>query len=509
MANISPPSAEQRLTYGSPQARWVLAATALGSGMAFLDGTVVTVALPQMGNDLEADVAGLQWILNGYMLMLASLILLSGSLGDRLGRKRMFVIGVAWFAVASAICAVAPTVQILVAGRVLQGIGGALLTPGSLAILQTSFRAEDRGRAVGAWAGLTSVSAAIGPFVGGWLIDAGSWRYIFLINVPLAVLTIWVALRHVPESCDETADSRLDLPGAALATVGLAGVTYGLIDAGERGLGSAPVLVTLAVGVVCLIAFVLVERRSHHPMLPPDIFANREFTGANLVTVVVYGALGTATFILVVYLQQVLGYSALASGAALLPLTLLMLTLSSRAGGLATRIGARTPMTIGPLLMAVGFLLMLRIDPGSSYAVDILPAVLILGFGLVLMVAPLTATVLNSVDDHHAGVASGVNNAVARSAQLMAVAAIPLAAGITGDTYRDPVAFGNGFDMAMWISAALCTAGGVLAAVTIAGRKPATAPEPEQAREVEPASRRHCALEAPPLSECPGSQQAA
>lgn len=504
MTDTSAPSAD-RLTYGSPQARWVLAATALGSGMAFLDGTVVNVALPQMGTDLDAGVSGLQWIINGYMLMLAALILLSGSLGDRLGRRRMFVIGVAWFAVASAICAAAPTLEVLVAGRVLQGIGGALLTPGSLAILQASFRVEDRGRAVGAWSGLTSMAAAIGPFVGGWLIDAGSWRLIFLINLPLAVATIWVALRHVPESCDETADRTLDIPGAALATLGLAGVTYGLIDAGDRGFGSAPVLVSMVGGVACLVAFVLVERRSRHPMLPPDIFANRQFTGANLVTVVVYGGLGTATFLLVVYLQQVLGYSALASGAALLPLTLLMLSLSSRAGSLASRFGARTPMTVGTVLMAVGFVLMVRIEAGSSYAVDILPGVVVLGIGLVLMVAPLTMTVLSSVEDHHAGVASGVNNAVARSAQLMAVAAIPIAAGITGDAYRDPVAFSNGFGMAMWISAALCLAGGVLSAITISGR-PAVE---EPVAEAPAPGHRHSTLDAPPLSRCPGSREVA
>jgi EmrB/QacA subfamily drug resistance transporter len=488
---------DERIAFGTSRARWVLAATALGSGMAFLDGTVVNVALPAMGEELKADVAGLQWIINGYMLPLAALILISGSLGDRLGRRRVFVAGVIWFAVASVVCAVAPNLEVMIAGRVLQGIGGALLTPGSLAILQTTFVQSDRGKAVGAWSGLTSVAAAIGPFVGGGLVDSGSWRLIFLLNVPIALVTILVTLRHVPETIDETAAGKLDLSGAAVATVGLAGLTFGLISAGDRGFGDPLVLVSLAIGVVALAAFVEVERRGSHPMLPPGIFANLRFTGANLVTVVVYGALGTATFLVVVYLQTALGYEALRAGAALLPMTLLMLTLSGYAGSLSERIGARLPMTIGPLLMAAGFLLMLRIEPGAGYFSTVLPAVIVLGLGLVSTVAPLTATVLSSVEDHHAGIASGVNNAVARSAQLMAVAAIPLAAGITGDSYRDPVAFSNGFSMALWISAALAAAGGVLAWVTLAEREP-TAREPVQVD-----SHRHCALAAPPLSNCP------
>ena len=436
---------EDRIAFGTARARWVLAATALGSGMAFLDGTVVNVALPSMGSDLNAEISGLQWIINGYMLMLASLILLSGSLGDRLGRRRTFVAGVIWFALASLVCAVAPNLEVMIAGRVLQGIGGALLTPGSLAILQTSFRHSDRGKAVGTWSGLTSVAAAVGPFVGGWLVDSGSWRLIFLINLPIAAVTVLVTLRHVPETRDETATGKLDVAGAALATVGLAGLTFGLIHAGDRGFGDPVVLTALAVGVVGLAAFVEVERRSSHPMLPPGIFANLRFTGANLVTIVVYGALGTATFLLVVYLQTALGYEALAAGAALLPMTILMLTLSGYAGSLSERIGSRIPMTIGPLFMAGGFLLMMRVGPGVGYFTDVLPSVVVLGIGLVCTVAPLTATVLSSVEDHHAGVASGVNNAIARSAQLMAVAAIPLAAGITGDSYRNPEAFSDGF----------------------------------------------------------------
>ncbi|NIK54772.1 DHA2 family efflux MFS transporter permease subunit [Kribbella shirazensis] len=484
---------DERIALGTARGRWVLAATALGSGMAFLDGTVVNVALPVMGEDLGADMAGLQWIVNGYMLMLASLVLLSGSLGDRLGRRRTFVAGVVWFAVASVVCAFAPNLEVMIAGRVLQGIGGALLTPGSLAILQTTFQHSDRGKAVGAWSGLTSVAAAVGPFVGGTLVDSGYWQLIFLINVPLALLTVLVTLRHVPETRDEEAGGRLDITGAILATVGLAGFTYGLISAGEHGFGDAMVLVSLAIGVVTFLGFVLVEMRSSHPMLPLSVFANLRFTGANLVTVVVYGALGTATFLVVVYLQTALGYSALWAGASLLPMTLLMLALSGYAGGLSDRIGARIPMTVGPVLMAGGLLLMLRIDTGSNYFTAVLPAVVLLGLGLVATVAPLTATVLSSVEDHHAGIASGVNNAVARSAQLMAVAAIPMAAGITGDSYRDPVAFHNGFGKALWISAVLAAAGGVIAWVTL-GERGISRRQPVH-------HHRHCALEAPPYAD--------
>lgn len=489
---------DERIAFGTGRARWVLAATALGSGMAFLDGTVVNVALPAMGAELDAGMAGLQWIINGYMLTLASLILLSGSLGDRLGRRRTYVTGVIWFAVASAICTVAPNLEVMVAGRILQGVGGALLTPGSLAILQTTFRQSDRGKAVGAWSGLTSVAAAVGPFVGGGLVDSGSWRLIFLINIPIALVTVLITLRHVPETRDETATGKLDVTGAALATAGLAGLTLGLIRAGDNGFGDPLVLVSLALGALALAAFVAVELRGSHPMLPCGMFANLRFTGANLVTVVVYGALGTSTFLLVVYLQTTLGYDALWAGASLLPMTVLMLALSGYAGGLAEKVGARIPMTAGPLLMAAGLLLMLRIEPGVGYVGAVLPAVVVLGFGLVSTVAPLTATVLSSVEDHHAGIASGVNNAIARSAQLMAVAAVPIAAGITGDTYRDPVAFSNGFARALWISAVLAAAGGALAWITLADRRrPPEVPEDESVRVHH---HPHCAIESPPYA---------
>lgn len=434
--------------------------------MAFLDATVVNVALPTIGTDLHATVAGLQWVVNGYTLTLASLILLGGALGDRFGRRRIFLIGVGWFASASLLCGVAPTSGALVAARALQGIGGALLTPGSLAILQASFAAGDRGRAVGAWSGLSGVAAALAPFAGGWLIGVGSWRLIFLINVPLAVAVVVIALRHVPETRDPSAVHGIDVAGAVLAIAGLAGVTWALIEAGERGATGA-VWSAGAVGVAAFIAFVVAERTVRHPMLPLEIFRSRQFTAANLVTLIVYASLSIMFFLLVVHLQQVLGYSPLRAGAATLPVTALMLTGSARAGMLADRIGPRLPMTIGPLGIAAGLALLSRVQAGTSYVGTILPALLIFGLGLTLTVAPLTATVLAAADARHAGIASGVNNAISRGAGLLAVALIPGLTGLTGDAYHDPVVFARGFRAAMIISAALAMAGGVLAWILI------------------------------------------
>ncbi|MGH3322215.1 MAG: MFS transporter [Streptosporangiaceae bacterium] len=499
-ANAGAVGAPTRVAFRSAAGRWVLAATVGGSGMAFLDGTVVNVALPTIGRDLSADVAGLQWILNGYMLTLAALILLSGSLGDRYGRLRTFQVGVVWFALASAACAGAVTLPMLILARVAQGIGGALLTPGSLALIEASFAEKDRARAIGAWSGLTGVATAVGPFVGGWLVDAGTWRYIFLLNLPLAAAVVAVAARHVPESRDTTAARRLDLSGAALGAVGLGGVTYALIEAGEFGFAAPSVIAGGLAGLACLAAFAVVERRSSHPMLPPGVFTSKQFTAANLVTAAVYAALGAVFFLLVVYLQQVLGYSALEAGAASLPITALMLALSARSGQLAQRIGPRTQMSLGPLLMAGGLLLMVRIAPGGSYMSTVLPAVIVLGLGLATTVAPLTATVLSAAQDRYAGVASGVNNAVARAAQLIAVAVVPLAAGITGGVYRNPAAFAPGFHVAMLITAGLAVAGGLLAFATI--RKPG-ADRTAAARVVR--GRHHCAIDAPALARCPRS----
>jgi len=462
---------------GEASGRWLLTATVLGSGVAFLDGTVVNVALPAIGRDLGADLAGLQWTITGYALTLAALILLGGSLGDRYGRRRVYLIGVVWFGIASLACALAPNIATLVGARLLQGIGGALMTPGSLAIIQASFAPADRAKAIGTWSGLAGVTTIIGPFVGGWLVDEFSWRWIFLINVPLCAAVVWITLRAVPESRDPSAAGRPDTPGAVLGALGLAGLTYALIAAGDR----ADVVIVAAtglLGVVSLLAFVLVERRRRHPMLPPGIFASKQFTAANLVTLAVYAALSGASLFIAVQLQVGGGWTALQAGAALVPTTIVLLLLSTSAGALATRIGPRLPMTVGPIVCAVGTaLLAISIDRNPSYVVDVLPGVLVFSLGLVLIVAPLTATVLAAVDDRHAGAASGVNNAVARTAGLLAIAVLPLAVGLSGDDYADPVAITAGFRTAMLICAGLLAAGGAIAAIGIR-RDVLPAPEP-------------------------------
>ena len=491
-----PISITEPVTWGTPRARWVLLATVLGSGMAFLDATVVNVALPTIGADLNASVAGLQWVINGYTLTLASLILLGGSLGDRFGRRRIFLLGTVWFAGASLLCGVAPTSEALVAARALQGIGGALLTPGSLAILQASFAMSDRGRAVGAWSGLSGVAAATAPFVGGWLIDLGSWRPIFLINVPLAVAVVVVSLRHVPETRDAAGVRGIDVPGALLTVIGLAAVTWALIEAGERG-ATTGVLLSGAIGLGSLAGFVAAERRVRHPMLPLEIFRSWQFSAANLVTFIVYASLSIMFFLFVVHLQQVLGYSPLQAGAATLPVTGLMLALSAPAGMLADRIGPRLPMTIGPLGIAAGLALMSRVQAEATYLGTILPGLLVFGLGLSLTVAPLTATVLAAATSKHAGIASGVNNAISRGAGLLAVAAIPGLTGLTGDAYRDPAIFASGFRAAMRISAALAAAGGLLAWLSIRN-------EVARPADSRPSARldrhHHCAVDGAPLA---------
>ena len=454
------------LAFDSGPGRWVLAVAVLGSGMAFLDGTVVNVALPDIGRDLDASTSSLQWILNGYLLTLASLILLGGSLGDRLGRRRIFVLGVALFTGASLLCAIAPNVEMLIFARLLQGIGGALLTPGSLAMIEASFRPGDRGRAIGAWSGLGGIAAAIGPLLGGYLVEAISWRAIFLINLPLGLLVIAMAGRHVPETRDPMATGRLDFAGAALAGLGLAGTTYALIEAPGQG-ASAAILLSGLGGLAALVAFLWTENRSPNPMMPLQIFASRQFSAANVVTFVVYAALSGVFFLLVAFLQVSLGYSPVAAGAASLPVTALMLAFSARSGALAQRIGPRIPLTIGPLLIAAGLLLMTRIEPGDAYVTGVLPSIFVYGVGLTFVVAPVTATVMAAADARHSGIASGINNAVARVGGLLAVAVLPLAVGLPGDSFYDPDAMTDGFHMAMAICAALAASGGVLAWFTI------------------------------------------
>ncbi|MFE9388487.1 MFS transporter [Streptomyces sp. NPDC006784] len=476
--------------FRSATGRWVLVATVLGSAMGFLDATVVNVALPVIGRDIGAGVSDLQWVLDSYLLTLAALILLGGSLADRYGRRRVFTLGVVCFMIPSVLCALAPTAGILILARALQGVGAALLTPGSLAIIQSTYRSADRPAAIGAWSALTGVASALGPIVGGYLIDAFSWRWIFLINVPIGLLVIAVTARRVPESRDPAATGRLDVSGAGLATLGLGGVTYALIE-GPRG--ESPGWLTaaaLVLGLAALAGFAHTERHAPSPMLPPGVFTAPQFLSANAVTFVVYSALGGVFFLLVVFLQTSLGYTPLYAGAASLPVTLLMLALSSRAGALAQRIGPRIPLTVGPMLLAAGMLLMLRIEVGetgvSGYSASVLPAVLVFGLGLATTVAPVTATALAAAPAEQSGVASGVNNAVSRVAQLAAVAALPVLAGISGSDFQDPRALAAGFRNAMLITAGLAVAGGLLAFATI--RRDVLAPPsaPEAAAEKRP-----------------------
>ncbi|GAB2961811.1 MFS transporter [Nonomuraea fastidiosa] len=452
--------ADGHVAVKSARGRWILAATVLGSGLALLDGTVVNVALPFLGRDLDARMDGLQWTINAYTLTLAGLILLGGSLGDRYGRRRIFLIGVVWFAVASALCGLSRSIEMLIAARALQGVGGALLTPGSLAIIQASFLRHDRPRAVGVWSGLGGVASAVGPLVGGWVVQSAGWRWAFLINLPFAALIVFVTLRHVPESRDEQAAGRFDVLGSVLAALALAGLTYGLI---ERG-AVAP----LAAGVVLGAAFVVVQvRRSPDALVPVGIFRDRVFTAVNIVTLIMYAAMGVVFFLLVVQLQVVSGFSPIAAGMAMLPATILMMLLSARAGELAKRFGPRTPMTLGMLAAGGGFLAMSTIGFGASYPFQVLPAVFLFGLGLSATVAPLTATVLASADERHAGMASGVNNAVARTGGLLAVAAVPPLVGLVGDAFQNPPVFDAGFRTAMLISAAMMAVAAAITWVTI------------------------------------------
>ncbi len=476
---------------GTAAGRWLLATTVLGSGMVMIDGTVVNVALERIGGELRAGFADLQWTVNAYTLTLASLILLGGSLGDHLGRRRIFLVGVVWFAMASLVCGLAPNIETLIAARALQGVGGALLTPGSLALISASFHGPDRAAAVGAWSGLGGIAGAVGPFLGGVLVE-WTWRAVFLINLPLAALIVVVALKHVPESRDTDSAPGLDVAGTVLAVLGLGALTYALT--GLSAQGPQPVLLAaLGVGVVALGAFVLVERRSRHPLVPPALFRNPVFSAANATTLLVYGAIGVVFFLLVLQLQTVAGFSPLAAGLALLPVTAIMLLFSARAGALAGRIGPRLPMTVGPLVSGCGLLLMTRIGPGASWFAEVLPAVLVFGAGLTLTVSPLTATVLDAAPDRFAGSASGVNNAVARAAGLLSVAVVPGLAGISGAAYTDPTTFAAGFRTAMVISASLLAAAAVVSFALV--RRPRAEPAPR----IRVEECTHCAVTAPPI----------
>lgn len=443
----------------SSQGRWLLAAMILGSGMAFLDGSIVGLALPSMNSDLDAGAAGVQWIVNAYTLTLAALILVGGSLGDRMGRRRVFVIGVVGFAVSSVLCALAPTIEVLIAARGLQGVGAALLTPGSLAIISASFAPDDRGPAIGLWSGLAGVTTAIGPLVGGWLVDTTGWRGIFWINVPLAAAVVWIAARHVPETSGK--QNRIDYGGAALTAAGLAALTYGLVERSWVWSGAS---------VVLLVLFVVHQKLTPHALVPLSLFADRIFTAANICTFAIYGALAASSFLLVQQLQYVSGFTPLVAGLASVPMTIIMLLFSARAGALGARIGPRWPMTIGPLVAAGGLLLMLRIGEDASFWTDVLPASIVFGAGITLLVAPLTTAVLAAAPMEQTGIASGINNAVARTASLLAVAAIPPLAGIAGKDFDDPAVFGPGFRTGTLICAAMLIIAAACAAGLIRGR---------------------------------------
>ncbi|MBA8793056.1 EmrB/QacA subfamily drug resistance transporter [Friedmanniella endophytica] len=510
MTEPLPPAPEGTgLRFRSATGRWVLAATVAGSGMAMLDGTVVNVALARIGAEFGAGFSALQWITNGYTLTLAALILLGGVLGDRYGRRRVFVIGAVWFTVASVLCAAAPSVEVLIAARALQGIGAALLTPGSLAIISAEFAPGDRSRAVGAWSGLGGVASALGPLLGGWLTGI-DWRWVFLINVPLAAFVVWAAVRHVPESRGTPSNRpaghrRLDLPGVILVALALGALTWALTASGSEGWGTGPVL-GLVVGLAAGAGFVLVERRTAEPLVRLELFADRTFAVTNLVTLFVYGALSVFFFLLVLQLQVVGGYPPLAAGLSMLPATVLMLVLSSRFGGLADRTGPRPLMAAGALVAAAGFLAALRVGSGTGltgYLATVLPAVALLGLGLSALVAPLTAAVLGAAPISAAGAASGINNAVARSAGLLAVAVVPAVAGLSALSRAgepDPVAFDRGYTVSMLIGAGLLVVATAVSALLLPRRVPSAGPPPGGAGPDDvPAHRRtHCAVSGPP-----------
>src|SRR5205085_7123332 len=401
---------------------WVLAATILGSSLAFIDGTVVNVALPALQESLHATVADVQWVVEAYTLFLAALLLVGGALGDRYGRRLVFCTGVGLFALASVWCGFAPDVRHLIVARAVQGVGGALLVPGSLALISASFREAERGRAIGTWSGFSAITTAVGPVIGGWLIEHVSWRWAFFINVPLAVVVVLLSLRYMDESRDPSRSGRIDWIGALLAVAGLGGIVLGLLEWPPLGPGHPLVIGSLVAGISCLGLLVFAEHKEKSPMMPLHLFASRSFSLANLLTLLLYGALGVVFFLVPLLLIQVKHYTATAAGAAFLPFPIIMFVLSRWSGGLVARTGPRLPLTVGPAIAAVGLGLFARVGFEDSYWATVLPAVVILGFGMAITVAPLTTTVMSAVPSDHAGVASGINNTVARVAGLLAIA---------------------------------------------------------------------------------------
>ncbi len=453
----------------------MLAAAVLGSGMTFLDSTIVNIAADHIGREFHASFGELQWVLNSYTLTLAALILLGGSLGDRLGRKRIFVIGTYWFALASLACAVSPGVDWLIAARAVQGVGAALMMPASLAIMSAVFVAEDRGAAVGLWSGLAGVAAAAGPLLGGWLVEDYSWRWAFAINVPLAVVVVVLAHRFIPETRAHGVLGRLDVSGVLVIAIALGALTYGTISAGGDGWSASSIAIT-ALGVVLLVVFVLLELRRRNPLVPMQLFAIRNFSATNAMTLLTYGALGVFLFRFVLNLQVVAGYGAFVAGLASLPMTLLLLFFSAASGRFAARVGPRIPLTIGTLIAAAGLAITLRIDVHHrNYWIDVLPGVTVFALGMVLVVAPLTTTVMGSAPSDDVGIASGINNAIARTGGLLAVAIIPARAGLQGDAYRDVATMTHGYRVAILYCIALMVASSAIIAFFIRDR-PLVAP---------------------------------
>jgi EmrB/QacA subfamily drug resistance transporter len=458
----------------SAPGRWTVTAAILSSGTVFVESTVVTVALPSVGRDLGLGLEGLQWVMNSYLLTLSALMLLGGSLGDLFGHRRVLMAGLTGFTAASIGAALAPSAAILLVVRLLQGAAGAVLVPNTLALINATIDENDRGPAIGRWSAWSAVSTALGPLVGGWLVDAFSWRWVFAVPVPFGLLALWIAARRVPTAPASAraaavrgAPRHVDLAGATLVTLGLASLTWALITEPQRGWGDSLILAASVGGLALLGGFVLQERRSPDPMLPLALFRSRQFTGANLVTLLVYAALGGLFFLLMLQLQNVLGYRALRAGASLLPVNALMLAISPTAGRLGQRLGPRGPIGVGALVAGLGMLLLSRVQTGASYVGTVLPALIVFGLGLSVLVAPLTAAVLGAAEEGKGGIASGVNNAAARLAGLLATAALPLAAGMGG--LRDPAgaAYGAGYARAMEIAGGLCFAGAVVAFLTI------------------------------------------